>query len=279
MAYDDTTATVDETVAALSNIATDPVGNPVGTTDPVGPTVGATVVNPVGPTAGPTDPVGTVSEKFALMLHDRLVDLERLITPTPTDPRVTILGDRSTAEKGAAFVRVRTSDGVPLDEWARGVTRSLGRMDSTRWDLSCCQHWAFGHDLPFVLEALVVRSGDLPCDVAHVANAAVDVAESLRKSAALAAEACGVLCRQWFAVSIRAASKTAYTWDPSSKCVLSVQAFPYEESSAADPWTMLHGFLASEVEVADVWHPRALNAHTAAAQMVAVMGNVLQTHA
>lgn len=225
------------------------------------------------------DVAGSVSEQFALMLHDRIVELERRLATMrpPVDKRVTILGARTTAEQGAAFVRVRSSEHVPLDAWARGVTRALAQLDNTRWDVSCCEHWAFGQDLPFVVEALVQRSGDAPWDVAKIANVALDVADTHK--ATVAVDACGVMCRQWFQVSIRAASKLAYTWDPVAKCVMSCEAFPYEESKAADPWVMLHGFLASEVEAADVWHPKALNAHTSAAQLVAVMGNVLQTHA
>ena len=252
-------------------------------------------VDPPGsPPAAPLDPVGSMCEKFALMLHDRVVDLERQVAalqPKPLDPRVRVLGCRRTADSGAVFVRARSGWDVDLGEWAGEVLHTLGGLANTRWDVWCCQHWSVGFvTRPYVLEALIQRGDGEAADVASAAHAHLDtlagMLEPLRLHRTIAVEACAVTCPPWFAESIRAAGAARgravlYTWDPLVRGVTRQElnegagtlapAHPGEYAA----WTMLHGWLASRLEATDVWHPRALDAHALGQQLVAGLGAAL----
>ena len=241
------------------------------------------------PPAGPPglDPVGSMSDRFALMLHDRVVDLERQVAalqPKPTDPRVRVLGSRRAADSGAVFVRTRSSWDVDLGEWAAQVLRTLGGLADTRWDVWCCQHWSVGFvTRPYVLEALIQRGDGEPADVASAAHAHLDalhgMLEPLRLHRTIAVEACAATSPAWFAESIRVAGAAKgravlYTWDPRARAVVRQDVAEGGGAGApSDPgpymvWTWLHGWLASQLEATDVWHPHSLNAHTLARELM-----------
>lgn len=231
------------------------------------------------------------AETFALMLHDRVVELERQVAalaPPRLDARLTVLGSRDRSDLGYVFVRVRSSAAPDPDAWARACLGALGGRDPTRWDLWCCQHWSLAQD--FVTEAVVQRSGDLPVAVAAVGHAALDAAlagAGAGGDGRVAVEACALTCHAWFVESVRAASVTSYAWDPAAGVAIACRdgggppagaaAHDNPAFAAADSraWTLLHGWLASQADVTDVWHPRALSAAAAAAQLAAALSEGL----
>jgi hypothetical protein len=236
--------------------------------------------------------VGSVQDAFALMLHDRLVDLERSVAalmPAGVDRRLAVLGKTSVADSGAAFVRVRSSWSADTEAVLEGVLGAMGRVDRARWDAWCCQHWSCLLDRDaYVLELLVQRAGSRGVDVVAVAHAALDAvrreAQPFGLAHTVSAEACAVRSPAWFAESIRTACHAtgraaARSWDPDTRsCAPGVET-PHEgdDSDRADAaWTMLHGWLASQTEAADVWHPRALNAAASGQELVAALRRVLE---
>lgn len=233
---------------------------------------------------------GTAGERFALMLHDRLVDLEAHVAgmrPAPLDACVSILGSGRRSDTGAVFVRARSARDVDLEAWGGALVAALGGVVPTRWDAWCCQHWSVGSG-PYVLETLVQRSGhDRPADVAQVAHVALDALRALRAEP-LAVEACAVRCPAWFAESVRAASAASrraalHSWDPQAGVAVRQDANDGDEvltgGAPGDPahraWCMLHGWLAAQVEATEVWHPHAPNASALARQLVAALGQAL----
>lgn len=233
-------------------------------------------------------PGGSVQDRFALMLHDRVVALERevrALSEDAVDPRVRLLGASTRSESGAVFVRVMTAAALDVPAWCDGVLRRLGGTDASRYDVWCCHHWSLGRDdMPFITEALVERWYS-PGGVAvpRVAHAALDSALSVRggsMASKVAVEACAVTNPRWFAESVRTAAEypgikaTLWTWDPQAGGVLTSQASDVvaPEGSA---WGMLHGWLAAHTEVTDVWHPRSLNAATLAAGLVSALDRLL----
>lgn len=248
-----------------------------------------------GPPKDALAPVGSAADHFALMLHDRILALERevgALAPKPMDPRVSLLGTRTQSDSGAVLVRVHSATALKLDAWCQAMLSTLGGTDSSRFDVWCCQHWSLGKEVtPFVTEALVEKwyyPGAL--SVPSIAHAALDActAESIsgEPGGALHVEACAVTNPHWFAESIRSATEdegaVLRTWDPRAKRVLSSPCTS-ETGTATDgelrAWRLLNGWLASRTEVTDVWHPKALSASTAEIELVAALGAVLDVFA
>lgn len=228
-------------------------------------------------------PVGSAQDAFVLMLHDRILELERslaALAPKPVDPRIRLLGKSEWSDNGAAFVRVRSPWGADTAAVAGKMLQVLGDVDPTRWDAWVCQHWSCLLDSdPYVVEILVQRGGSGGVDVVRVAHAALDAVRALADGADASVEACGARCPAWFIESIRTAGHAtgravAHAWDPATRAASTAEDPPDAEhpADAEDPadassdsaghkaWTMLHGWMASQVELTDVWHPRALNA-------------------
>lgn len=227
----------------------------------------------------------SVRDGFVLMMHDRLLELERevrALRPRPVDPRVRLLSSASVSDTGAVFLRVRVRDREPLDldRWAEGLLRAVPNASKRRVDAWCCQHWSFvGAN---VVEALVQYSGEPAVDVGQVAHATLDAWPCATERV----EACAVSCPAWFAESIRAAagSTTAgarlHTWDPEAEAVVVTAAADGDEVHNATPgesmiWALLHGWLACHAERAEVWHPRALCSSKMATDLVSTLGRLL----
>ncbi len=242
---------------------------------------------------------GGPQERFLLMLHDRVVNLEKDVAAlrAPLDPRIKVLGTRAESECGAVLVRLLTREAVDVDAWSESVLGRLALRDDTRFDLRACQHFGLGRDRPWVAECLVERSGCGPLSVARVAHAALDSLDSLDSLAAdgVAAgdgavaydgvvEACAVVAPAWFAESIRVASggtAVLHSWDPAAGCV-SRGVVGTDETGSVKPeelaaWTLLHGWLASQVEpaAADLWHPRAPASSKMGMDLVRALGRGL----
>ena len=235
------------------------------------------------------------------MVHDRVVALERevrALVAEPLDARVTVLGTAARSDSGAVFVRVTSAAALDIEAWCEGVLRRLGGTDPVRFDLWCCHHWSLGRDdMPFVTEALIERwYSPAGLSVARVAHAALDSAatpsattpattpattNAAAPSKAVAVDACAVTNPRWFAESIRTACEwpgtvaTLRTWDPKARRTVSSPAVTSLDHTKA--WTLLNGWLATHTEVTDVWHPRALNASSAATALVSSLGHVLDS--
>lgn len=212
------------------------------------------------------------------MLHERVVALETKLAalePRAADPFLHVLGAGDA--RPVVFVRVRTSRHVDPAGVAAAALRTLGGRDpGTRWELWGCQHWTCL--LPgqtYVLECVVQRFDGEGADPVTVGHAVLDAVRRLAPEGDAGAEAYAPRCPEWFAESVRAAAAGAavHAWDPRQREVVT-----YEDSDEEDEdqpsrraWVRLHGWLASQVEATDVWHPRALIAETAGADLVAAL--------
>jgi len=224
--------------------------------------------------------VGTLQDQFALMVHDRVVELEaevQKLRASPVDPRVRLLGTRTQSDSGAVFVRVLTKKPLDPKAWAPRVLARIG--GSVRLDLWSCQH--FGLTDAFVTECLVQRSDCRPLSIVAVAHAALDTAMGDVTGAAGepgTVEACGVTCVQWLAESIRTAATssggaTMFTWDPSTASTVSHDISDLDESGCRTVpelavWSMLNGWMASQLEHTELWHPRGISSSRMATDLV-----------
>lgn len=243
------------------------------------------------------EPIGTDQEKFVLMLHDRLVELEsevKDLRPRALDPRVTLLGTHERSQSGSVFVRLYTSWNVDLGQLCAATLGILGPLDNTRYDMWACQHWTFADTpTPFIIEMVVERSGGGGpgggLEVAKVAHAALDslmslTAKLLRVTAS--ADACALHSPTWFAESVRVAAATGqrqatlHSWDPSCQKVVTQDINDIDETGTRTPsqylaWTMLHGWMAHQMAPTDVWHPRGLSNSKCAIDIVSAIGGIL----
>lgn len=223
---------------------------------------------------------GTASEMFALMLHDRVVELERQLADMaipPLDARIDLADQTDSLD---VYVRLRCSKEVSVDEWAASVCRRLGERWSSPLDLVACQH--FDIDETFVVEAVLCFETRRP--VAQVAHAALDALEGVAGPAALAVLhsrrpssvphlynhpvlASAVQSREWFVESLRAAAgdyAEVWSWDPVAKKAEKEALDIWIED---DGWCMLQGWLAHNRERVEVLHPRALQAQIQARRL------------
>ena len=230
--------------------------------------------------------VGSAADAFALMMHDRLLALERdvaALLPKPLDPAVTILGTKTRSDLGGVFVRARCTQPVDLDVWARETMRRITVVDPARIDMWCCQHWTTGYGTSgptYMAEALVERwyTPRGMC-VSAAAHAALDALRAAGHEG-VALDACAVTNSRWFSESIRAAADggagVLRTWDPDAeRMVTSPMASESSSANESKAWTMLHGWLAMHTEVTDVWHPRAHSAASAGIQLLAAIARLV----
>lgn len=208
---------------------------------------------------------GSASEMFALMLHDRIVELERQLAsmhiPAP-DPRIDLVVGEDSQD---VFVRLRCSREIDTDAWASDVCRRLGSLWSCALDVVTCQH--FDIDKTFVVEAVVCF--DTKKSVAKIARAAMDAVtdDALATSVEHPVVASAVMSREWFVESVRAASgdhARVVSWDPRHKTVEKDSLDIWIED---DGWCMLQGWLAHNREPLEVLHPRALQAQVQARRL------------
>ena len=219
-------------------------------------------------------------DAFALMLHDRVVQLEAAVLRPRADPALTV----SRSRPRAAFVRLRSAALVDADAWARDVLARLAPAGPL-WDLWVCQHWsALGGDGPglgCVTEAVVRCGGGGECtDCERAGHACLDAARAAGAADARV-ETHGVTCDAWFVESVRAAAAGArrdvtYSWREGR--VHDVPNVPGPEAWPDRAWRLLHGWLACQVDAVEPWHPRALSAGGAAAEFVTRLVDVLPGH-
>lgn len=227
-------------------------------------------------------------DAFALMLHDRVVELEAKVArlePPPLDPALAVLGGATVSGSGAVFVRARSGMHARQGAVVDAVLRRLGRADATRWDVWACGHWScLLPERPYVLELLVQRSGTArTADVVAVGHAVVDAVREVTGDARhVSVDACAVRSAPWFIESLRAACAAdecdacCKAWDPRAGAVVATGA---GESGGAqnEAWLRLHGWMAAQLECTDVWHPRAPSAPAYAAALEACVGRMWRT--
>lgn len=235
------------------------------------------------------EPSGSAADMFVLMLHDRLVSLERdvaAMAPVATDPAVTLIGSAVNSDSGAVFVRARCSSPVNNDRWCEKMMAEVARVDPARLDVWCCQHWSMSHSRGngvYIAEALLERwYTPRGMSVSDVAHAALDALRGEGQEDAKL-EACAVTNPRWFAESIRSACEASSegavlrTWDPEAGSMVRSACTSEDGSSTAaetKAWTMLHGWLATHTERTDVWHPRSLSAHSAGNQLMSTLAKL-----
>lgn len=221
-------------------------------------------------------------DEFALMLHDRLLELEAKMSalePAATDPDLRVVTSSGVAS--TVFVRVRSTAAVDPAAVARAALTALGHRDGdARWELWSCQHWScLLSGQTHVLECVVQRSnvgcpGD--ADAVVVGHAVLDAVK--RECPDASAETYVPRCSHWFEESVReAGGDHVHAWDPRVKDVVS-----YVDSDSDDDdhptrrvWIKLHGWLASQLEATDVWHPKALMTESAGVDLVSALSTVL----
>lgn len=234
---------------------------------------------------GGTSPRGSAGELFALMLHDRLVELERQVAMLhlpDTDPAITLV-DCPSGSPGV-YVRVHAAAEVDLDAWAAALVKRLGTLWGRCVEASSCQH--YGLDGTFVVECLVVATDhagvnpDPRIVVSQTARAAMDAAVTdcgaQLADAAPRGErvlACGVLSREWFAESLSAANPLGkvWSWDPAETEAVADACTLWIKD---DGWSMLQGWLAHNRERVDVQHPKALHAQIEARRLWAFVSRL-----
>ena len=220
-------------------------------------------------------PHGTVGELFVLMLHDRVVELERRLTalePASVDARIDIVD--APHRSAGTYVRVHSASQVNDDAWAQAVVRRVGSLWACDVDATCCQH--YGLDGTFVCEMLLVAANhaarqDARLSVAQAARACLDALVddcrgTLAPNVAQPVVVCGIASREWFSESIVAANPSGnmWSWDASE----SAAVHDIHDTWIRDEgWCMLQGWLAHSRERVDVQHPRALHAQIEARRL------------
>lgn len=166
---------------------------------------------------------------------------------------------------GGVLVKIRTGEAVDVERLCREMLAAADLPEDA--EVWACQHpCVSGH--AHVTEALVVSAPDA-VDRSSVRRAAADAASSVARSPDPGVEAVAVAHPAWFAESIRHASRTAFVWDARAKSVATREYVHDEWHGRA--WQMLHGWLATVRESVAVEHPRALNPHQCATQLLAAL--------
>lgn len=220
-----------------------------------------------GMTEGTVNVEGTTSEMFSLMLHDRILELERKLAslhPPDMDERIELLKSEAGRE---VYVRLHCGREVDPVEFASSLCRIMGGLRrGCGIDVLCCRH--FGLDATFVLEGIVCF--DEARSVAQTARAALDAVGggALATNVEKPVLASRVESREWFVESVRAACgetpSFVVSWNPKTEEVEKDELDPYLDD---DGWCMLQGWLAHNREPVEVLHPRALHAQMQARKL------------
>lgn len=223
---------------------------------------------------GDVEVQGTPGELFVLMLHDRIVELEKSVAALSVcelDPRIELLPPQlGSAERDArdAYLRVHCRTELDLHAWASEVLRRLGGLwQGCELELTCCQH--FNLDATFVTEALVCF--DRRRSVAQTAKAALDAAADALAQMPQPVLACAVRSREWFVESFRAASGKApyvWSWDAKAGTVVKEALDTFIEDEG---WCLLQGWLAHNNEAVEMLHPRGLHAQVQARKLCSLL--------
>lgn len=205
----------------------------------------------------------TAEQKFAFMLHDRLVELEKKVAnlePSPLDPRIRV------AERAMhPFVKLEFDGETTINhsEWLKGVVGRLGRRFETKVSGVACQGWSLRAE-KYVVEAAF--EADVAMDHREVGRACLEIGELFGDVRGVHVH--GVSNVAWFMESIASADDEAghATYHPEYDSVVThrdQRDAPWYHSA----WYRLNGWIVSVTESADVEHLQAFDAHSAATAM------------
>ena len=213
------------------------------------------------------------SDKFALMLHDRVIELEAKIAAMvdpPLDPRVTLVGGRVSKNLNT-FVRVCCPDEQDLTTVLRRSSETIGKRWGVSLEAFAAQHYNI--DGGFVLEAMVCCS-TLPLPAETVAHAFLDAC--VKASSVLASR---VVLTEWFTESFLEISETCYRYDYARDRFIVEDAESWGHVAPTTTWKMLTGWQASVIEAVAVQHPRAPDADEMHAKLLTALERVIEEDA
>jgi hypothetical protein len=195
----------------------------------------------------------TAEQEFTLMLHDRLVELEKRVAdlePKPLDPRIKI------AERPRhPFVKLEFDAKVDHSTWLKSVVERLGRRFEMRVSGVACQGWSLRAE-KYVVEA-IFEAGAM--DHREVGRACLETGSTFGEVRAVHVHE--VTNVAWFMESIASTDDEAghATYENGS-----VSTAAEQTGILHSAWYRLNGWLASVMEDADVEHLRAFDADSAA---------------
>jgi hypothetical protein len=197
----------------------------------------------------------TPEQAFALMLHDRIVELERKMARMEhkdrgVDPRIKFV-----EKKRFPLLKIHLeNDDVNLSRWLNETVGAVGRATGQEaFGVACKEYNVLAK--AYVIECVL----DVECDGKSVATAALEHAPSAK-----VVEVHDVANFTWFSESIAACSYCSSTYDPKTQTVKTVAEPVPEVSGESDtPWLMLNGWLTSVIEGVDISHTRAYDAFAA----------------
>ena len=201
----------------------------------------------------------TAEQEFSLMLHDRLVELEKKVAdlePAPLDPRIRI------AERPRhPFVKVEFDDEIDHSTWLKSVVERLGRRFDTKVSGVACQGWSLRAE-KYVVEAVFEGGGAM--DHREVGRACLETGSAFGKVRAVHVH--GVTNVAWFMESIASAEAEHATYEDgvAPDRTDATRSDATRSDATRSSWYRLNGWLASVTEDADVEHLRAFDAHSAA---------------
>lgn len=208
------------------------------------------------------------NDKFVLMLHDRVIELEAKIAAMvdpPLDPRVTLVGAR-TSKNLNTFVRLCCPDEQDLTTVLRRALETVGKRWGVSLEAFAAQHYNI--DGGFVLEAMVCCS-TTPLPVETVAHAFLD--SSAKASSVLASR---VILTEWFTESFLEVSETCYRYDYARDRFIVEDAESWGHVPPSPTWKMLTGWQASVIEAVTIQHPKAPDADDMQVRLVTALENV-----
>jgi hypothetical protein len=197
----------------------------------------------------------TAEQEFTLMLHDRLVELEKKVAdlePKPLDPRIKI------AERPRhPFVKLEFDAKIDHSTWLKSVVERLGRQFEMRVSGVACQGWSLRAQ-KYVVEA-IFEAGAM--DHHEVGRACLETGTAFGEVRAVHVHE--VTNVAWFMESIMSADDDAghATYENGAVSTTTDQTdTPWYHSH----WYRLNGWLVSVMENADVEHLQAFDADSAA---------------
>ena len=213
------------------------------------------------------------SDKFALMLHDRLIELEARISAMvdpPLDPRVTLVGAR-TSKNLNTFVRVCCPDEQDLTAVVHRALETIGKRWGASLEAFAAQHYNI--DGGFVFEAMVCCS-TLPLSIETVAHAFLDSCDD--PSSVLASR---VILTEWFTESFLEISETCYRYDYARDRFIVEDAESWGHVPPTTTWKLMAGWQASVMEAVTVQHPKAPDADDMHSKLLTALEKVLEEDA
>jgi len=195
----------------------------------------------------------TPEQAFALMLHDRIVELERKIVAMERripDPRIKFV-----KKKRFPLLKIHLDEEIDLAQWLEKTVDAIGKTTGKAASGLACQEYS----LP--LKAYVIESVfdiDVGDEHEFVATVALEHAPKAK-----IVEVHDIMNFTWFSESIAACSYCSSTYNPETKTTRTlVERIPVAPEDDT-LWFMLNGWLTSVTEGVDIENTRAFDALSA----------------